>query len=290
MEREHIGSIVSLWRYPVKSMMGEELNASDLTERGLIGDRAYALIDSSNGKVASAKNPVKWGKLFDCRAAFVNRPRSGENLPPVRITLPNGSMITSDQDDVNEVLSSTIGRSVSLKSAATEPPILEEYWPDIEGLAHKEVVTDESIAMGAPEGSFFDYAVVHILTTATLDHLRSLYPAGRFETRRFRPNIVLQLETKENSFVENAWIGKKILLGERVVLHITDPCPRCVMTTLPQGDLPADPGILRTAAQNNKVVGGEASGPDGVYAAVVGVYARVLQPGNLRRGDKATFA
>lgn len=290
METQHIGSIVSLWRYPVKSMMGEELNASDLTESGLSGDRAYALIDSSNGKVASAKNPVKWGKLFDCRAAFINPPRSGENLPPVRITLPNGSMVTSEQNDVNEVLSSTIGRSVSLKSAATEPPILEEYWPDIEGLAHKEIVTDESIAAGAPEGSFFDYAVVHILTTATLDRLRSLYPDGRFEVRRFRPNIVVQVETKEKSFLENSWIGKKILLGDQVLLHITDPCSRCVMTTLPQGDLPADPGILRTAAQHNKVVGGKASGPEGVYAAVVGVYARVLKSGELHRGDKVAFS
>ncbi len=80
-----LGRVVSLWRYPVKSMMGEELNASDVTERGLLGDRAYALVDSSNGRVASAKNPRKWAKLFDCRAALVETPRTGERIPPVRI-------------------------------------------------------------------------------------------------------------------------------------------------------------------------------------------------------------
>lgn len=60
-----VGSIVSLWRYPVKSMMGEELNAAEVTRDGLLGDRAYALVDSLDGKVASAKNPRKWPTLFD---------------------------------------------------------------------------------------------------------------------------------------------------------------------------------------------------------------------------------
>ena len=65
-----LGSIVSLWRYPVKSMLGEELNATEITKGGLLGDRVYALVDSSDGKVASAKNPRKWPQLFDCRAAL----------------------------------------------------------------------------------------------------------------------------------------------------------------------------------------------------------------------------
>jgi uncharacterized protein len=72
-----LGSVVSLWRYPVKSMMGEELNAAEVTERGLLGDRAYALVDRSEGKVASAKNPRKWPQLFDFRAAFVETPAPG---------------------------------------------------------------------------------------------------------------------------------------------------------------------------------------------------------------------
>src|SRR6266540_6795196 len=100
-----VGSVVSLWRYPVKSMMGEELNAAEVTERGLLGDRAYALLDSSDGKVASAKNPRKWPRLFDCHAALVGPPRVGADVPAVRITLPDGTIITSDQGDLNQVLS-----------------------------------------------------------------------------------------------------------------------------------------------------------------------------------------
>lgn len=281
------GSIVSLWRYPVKSMMGEELNASEMTEGGLLGDRAFALMDTSNGKIASAKNPVKWGRLFDCRAAFAQFSGESRELPQVRITLPDGRLVGSAQSGVDEVLSSVCGRPVKLMAAAATPPVLEEYWPNIEGLAHKETVTDESIALAAPTGTFFDYAVVHILTTNTLDRLRQLYPEGRFEARRFRPNIVIQAENQEKEFTENRWVGRTMFLGDQIALRITDPCPRCVMTTLPQGDLPKDPGILRTAAQHNKVIGGEAAGPEGAYAAVVGVYARVLKGGTIRRGDSA---
>src|SRR6476646_10758227 len=97
-----LGSVVSLWRYPVKSMMGEELNAAEVTERGLLGDRAYALVDRSDGKVASAKNPRKWPQLFDFRATFVDPPRPGAKVPPVRITLPEGRVVSSEQSDVNQ--------------------------------------------------------------------------------------------------------------------------------------------------------------------------------------------
>ena len=262
-----LGSVVSLWRHPVKSMLGEELNAADVTERGLLGDRAYALVDPSNGKVASAKNPRKWAQLFDFRATFVASPRPGEPLPPVRITLPDGTLLTSDQRDLTQILAKVLGREVTFATTAPKAPSLEEYWPDMEGLAHRETVTDEAM----PASTFFDLAVIHVLTTATLDRLRELYPQGRFEVRRFRPNVVVAPAGGAKDFVENAWIGHTLAIGDAVRLRVTGPCPRCVMTTLPQGDLPKDPGILRTAAQHNQVN--------------VGVYAAVLRGGPVRRRD-----
>ena len=260
-------SVVALWRYPVKSMMGEELNAADLTQRGLLGDRAYALVDRSTGKVVSAKNPRKWSKLFDFRAAFVEPPRIGQKIPPVRITLPNGATATTEQDDLEQALSDVLGREVTLAATAPEAPSLEEYWPDLDGLAHRETITDESMQAG----TFFDSAVIHVLTTATIDRLRELYPQGRFEVRRFRPNIVVEPDSGAKGFVENDWIGHTLAIGREVRLSIMGPCSRCVMITLPQGDLPRDPGILRTAAQHNQVN--------------VGVYASVVRGGVIRRGD-----
>ena len=266
-----LGSLISLWRYPVKSMMGEEINASEITERGLFGDRAYALVDSSDGKVATAKNPRKWPRLFDFRAAFVEPARAPAKIPPVRIILPDGNDVTSDQSDINEILSRALHRDVTVGVAQRVPVNAEEYWPDMEGLDHRDTVTDFTL----PEGTFFDCAMVHVLTTATLDRLRELYPQGRFEVRRFRPNLVLQLGSGEKGFAENSWIGRTLAIGTAVRLNITAPCGRCVMTTLAQGDLSHDPGILRTAAQHNK--------------ANVGVYAAVVRGGTIRRGDPVSI-
>src|SRR5216683_1847530 len=265
--QNELGSVVSLWRYPVKSMMGEELNATEVTERGLLGDRAYALVDSSDGKVATAKNPRKWPRLFDFRATFIEPARTDAKLPPVRIVLPDGTTVTSDHGAVNEILSKALNRDVTFGAAERDVVSAEEYWPDMEGLDHRDTVTDFTL----PERTFFDCATVHVLTTATLDRLRELYPQGRFEIRRFRPNIVVQPVSAEKGFVENAWIGRALVIGDNVRLNVTGPCPRCVMTTLPQGDLPRDPGILRTAAQHNQVN--------------VGVYAAVLRGGTIHRGD-----
>jgi hypothetical protein len=183
----------------------------------------------------------------------------------VRITLPDGTMRTSGDGELDSELSELFGRKVSLASSAPEDATLEEYWPDIEGLDHRDEVTDEPM----PPGTFFDAATVHVLTTGTLDRLRELYPEGRFEVRRFRPNIVVQ--TDEKRFVEDEWVGRTLRIGDGVEISVLRRCPRCVMTTLPQGDLPRDSGILRTAAQHNSVN--------------VGVYGGVIEGGTIRRGD-----
>jgi uncharacterized protein YcbX len=252
-------------------MMGEEVNASEVTKGGLLGDRAYALVDSSDGKVASAKNPRKWPALFEFRAVLADVPGLGVRVPPVRIALPDGDIVNSDQPNVNVILSKVLKREVTLSASLDLPTATaEEYWPDIEGLDHRDTVTD----FGLPESTFFDCASVHVLTTATLDRLRASYPQGRFEVRRFRPNIVVETASGEKDFVENDWVGQILAIGDAVRLSITGPCPRCVMTTLPQGDLPKDVGILRTAAQHNR--------------ANVGVYASVLRGGKIRRGDSVS--
>jgi uncharacterized protein len=116
-------------------MLGEELNASYVTERGLAGDRAYALVDKETGKVASAKNPRKWEKLFDFRSVFIDPSQVAENIPPVRITLPDSAQIFSGQDkDIDYILSKVLGRDVRLMKANLDKVSYEEYWPDIEGL------------------------------------------------------------------------------------------------------------------------------------------------------------
>lgn len=264
------GSVAALWRYPVKSMQGEEVNATFVTERGLFGDRAYALLDAADGKTVTAKNPKKWPTMFAFRAAFAEPVAGPSDVPPVWITLPDGAMLDSRRADLDATLSQALGRAVTFESQPPDVPHLDEYWPDegdVPGLPHSDTVTDENTL----EGTFFDLAIIHVLSTATIDRLREIYPAGRWEARRFRPNIIVNTPPEQTGFVENGWIGKTLAFGDEVRLEITGPCPRCVMTTLPQADLPKDPGILRAAVQHND--GG------------VGVYARVVQGGTIRRGD-----
>jgi hypothetical protein len=256
-------------------MLGEELNATEVTDRGLVGDRQFAVIDPSTGKVAGAKNPRKWGNFFDFRAAYVEPPQSGARLPVVRVTLPDGTVVTTDQPDLAQILAKALGRDVAFAEARGDGESsraqAEEYWPDMDGLDYRDTVTEWEL----PAGTFFDVAVVHVLTTATIERLRALYPDGRFEVRRFRPNVVVSTAPDAHGFVENDWIDRTVAIGDEVRLRITGGCPRCVMTTLPQGDLPRDPGILRTAAQHNQ--------------ANVGVYGDVIAAGTIRRGDPVTL-
>jgi hypothetical protein len=129
--------------------------------------------------VATAKNPRKWRRLFDFRATFIEPARAAAQLPAVRIALPDGTTVTSDQGDLNQVLSKALNREVTLRAGQRGPVNAEEYWPDMECLDHRDTVTDFTLA----EGTFFDCAMVHLLTKATLDHLRELYPQGHFEVR-----------------------------------------------------------------------------------------------------------
>jgi len=264
--KDQIGVIAAIHRYPVKSMMGEDLNATRIEANGLLGDRVFSMADPQTGKVASAKNPSRWPGLFSYRAAFT-RPLDSGGLPPARITFPDGSTVSTEDGQIESRLSASLGKPVRFLAGGLPSGTLEEYWPDIEGLARRDVVTDEAI----PAGTFFDCAAVHFLTTATLDSLRASYPDGRFESRRFRPNLVIETSPQLKGFPENQWNEKVLAIGNEVKLKVTGPCGRCVMTTLAQGDLPRDTGILKTAAKQNQ--------------ARVGAYASVLQGGVVRAGD-----
>jgi len=235
----------------------------------------------ADGKVATAKNPRKWPSLFACRATFIAPVGRRAQVPPVRMTLPDGTIVTSAQRDCHQVLSQALNREVTLMAAEgghltgvpSSVPLswtatAEEYWPEIDGLDYRDTVTE----FAPPPGTFFDCATVHLLTTATLNRLRDFYPQGRFEVQRFRPNIVVEPVVTEQSFAEDAWIGHTLALGDEVRLRITGPCGRCVMTTLAQGELLKDREILRTAVQHHQ--------------GQVGVYAAVVRSGTIRHGDR----
>ena len=259
--------IASIWRYPVKSMMGEELNACEISENGLLGDRAYGVIDNETGKLANAKNPQKWPNMFQYRANFIEPPQMTTDIPPVRITFPNGSSIVSTDEEKNTLLSNSFNRNVHLATPSSMDVQFEGYIPEeIEELDDKGTIFTRT----SPNGTFFDIDKVHIITTSTINYLRKLAPESRIEARRFRPNIIIEVPNTD-AFVENNWVGKTLTIGD-VQLKISQETKRCVMTTLAQGDLPKDPNVLRTIVRNN--------------AGSFGVYASVVKPGKVSIGDR----
>ena len=175
-----------------------------LSEGGIAGDRAYAVRDRETGKVASAKHPKLWPNLFGCRAAFVETPRAGEELPPARIELADGTSVLSDAPDVDAVLSRFFGRDVELAHAAQNGYTIDQYHPDEENYdpeGHRDEVVEAQLGAAffnqrglpsaVPEGSFFDLFPLSVLTTSTLDRLGELEPQSRFDARRFRMNVIV---------------------------------------------------------------------------------------------------
>jgi uncharacterized protein YcbX len=290
--------VVGLNRYPVKSMLGEVLDEVDMTTMGIVGDRAFAVVDVSTGKVASAKHPAKWSRLLQVEAAFVDVVREGAAVPPVTMTFPDGTVARSDDADINDVLSTYLGRDVVLADTCPEGPTFEEVWPsDVEGLAPEEfisstsstkttegdAISDLALAMAAPPGTFFDLSTLHLMTTSTLAALRAAGPEADFDVRRYRPNVLV--ETSDEGFVENVWVAATVAMGTSAAAHVDLPTMRCVMTTLAQRDIAADRQTLRVVSKANRL---EIAGL-GVWACA-GVYASITEAGRVQLGDPVTIS
>ncbi|WP_234445410.1 MOSC domain-containing protein [Streptomyces rimosus] len=270
-----VGTVTTLWRYPVKSLLGEEVPDIAADARGLTGDRALALVHETTGHVASAKNPRLWRDLLKLRAEIIDG--------AVRITLPSGRTVRSTDAHVDKTLSAHLGQPVTLTDTPPEKATLERSQPE-EVLAAGEAaeVGNETleIASQAPPGTFFDYAPLHLITRATLDRITELGPrATTVEAERYRPNIVIRTEAA--GFVENDWPGHELRIGDELTLRIVARTPRCAVPTLEHGRLPRDPDALRVPARHNRVVPLEGMGPQ----PCAGVYAQVVRPGRIRQGD-----
>jgi uncharacterized protein YcbX len=268
-----VGEVVWLARYPVKSMLGEDLRDAGLEVSGILGDRRFALIDAETGFVASAKYPRKWRALLTVAARYRDGGRQ------VRVTLPGGAAVDSDDPAFDAVLSRFLGRPVRLSRARDAEAMLERETPEVE--AGAGTLTHSGLSAGAPGGGFVDFAAVHVVTTATLGALRAAHPRGAVDARRFRPNIVVRMLDAE-PFVENTWPGRTLSVGDGAALRVITPTPRCPVPGLAHGaDLPDDPDTLRTAARLNRVPVFDAG-----RLTCVGAYASVDHGGRLRVGDR----
>jgi uncharacterized protein YcbX len=265
--------VAALRRYPVKSMLGEELASADVTVRGLAGDRELALVHRETGKVASAKNPRAWSGLLKLAAACG---------PAVKVTFPDGTVMASTDAGVDAVLSRFLGQPVTLTDTPPPGAVLDRADPEQvlrDGIRARVHVETGQLAGAAPEGTFFDFAPLHLLTTSTLDRVAGLSPRGTVEPERYRPNIVIR--TPALGFAENDWVGRDLRIGPDLTIRVIAGTPRCAIPTLEHGGLPRDLDALRVPATHNRISPLDALGPQ----PCAGAYAQVLQPGRVHVGD-----
>jgi uncharacterized protein len=281
-----VGSVSEIRRYPVKSMLGEELEAVVLDERGVVGDRLYALVDEETGKVASVKRPRWWGRMFELTGRILDDGRAV-------VSFPGGETFPVGDPKLPVQLGEFFGRSVAVADMPPPDARFDEVWvrelkggaEPYFGMESRLEDGEEMIDGGAfmsPQGNFFNFGAVHLVTSGSVRELTRHAPQSRFDAHRFRPNLVV--DTDDDGFVETGWQGQILQIGS-VQLRVSITVPRCVMTTLAQGDLPADRDVLRTIAQTNSIDVLQTGTP---YPCV-GVYADVLAEGEIRRGDPVSL-
>ena len=277
-EQGFLGTVAVLRRYPVKSMLGENLRDCAVTGRGLTGDRLLGLVHRETGKVASAKHPRLWRSLLRLSAA------SG---PDVKIAFPDGTSIAATDPGIDAALSEFLGHNVTLTADPPPDATLDRADPEQvlrDGLTAPVRVEDLRLGDASPEGTFFDFAPLHLMSTSTLARIAELSPRGAVELHRYRPNLVIQ--TAAAGFTENDWVGRELRVGSDLAVRVLARTPRCAIPTLEHGGLPRDVDALRVPAAHNRISPFDGLGPQ----PCAGVYAQVLHPGRIRVGDVVRLA
>ena len=267
-------------------MMGDRFSSLPVDERGVVGDRGWAVRDEVRGGIRGAK---KIGGLMRFHARYVHEPEPGAPPPPIEVTSPDGQRMRSDDDGVDKRLTELLDHPITLQPLRPAEdldhyrrgaPDTEDFDAELRGIFGREpdeplpsfegMPLDVLIEYESPPGTYFDAYPILIVTDRSLKTLSSLAPESDFDVRRFRPNVVVAVEQHVvGEFPEQTWLGKSIRIGN-VEVEVTAACPRCVMVTRDFADLSTDRQVLRTivrhADQN------------------VGVYASIVRPGTFEAG------
>jgi len=256
-----IGRVVELWRFPVKSLQGERVDALTLRPGGIEGDRAWALVDRATGKLMSAK-----------RHAALFHGRAGTEGGEVVVALPTGAEFVAGDPEGSRFASEWLDRDVEIRPVEPGTAVAYEMTFDPPNDAA------EVIDIPAPAGSFLDLAAVHLLSTATLARARVEDPELDWDVRRFRPNVVIELaegDGPEAAFTEDTWVGRQVGIGDaRVSIRMSTV--RCAMPLRGQPGLEPQPGMYDVM--------------EALHANHIGVYADTVRPGPIRVGDDLLLA
>jgi uncharacterized protein len=283
-----VGTIGAIMRFPVKSMLGESLNECEIVAGGLDGDRTHALVDPSTGKIASAKQPNLWRDLLAFSARTGAKTRSESNPRGIIVSDSSGHQIDLMDPDFDAKVSEWLGRQVRLIDVRPAGIELNRARPDevmTEGVDAGVTQDVLAIASAAPGGGFFDFAPLHVMTSASLDATRAAAPAASIEAARYRPNIVIESASSQ-AFAENAWVGRRLRIGANVSIEVIAPTPRCAVPMLAQGTLPHSREAVAVVNTLNRIEF-PPLGP-GTFPCL-GAYATVVASGPVKRGDEVVL-
>jgi uncharacterized protein YcbX len=288
-----IGHVAELWRYPVKSLGGTQIEQADVSARGVLGDRLWAVRDLEKGVTASARQlPV----LLTAAARYpgaVPADAGPGNVPEVEISFPDGTVLSSRDDGVHAKLSELAGRDVELtalppaedtslhkltraeRSETMSPGWLRAAF----GMSDDEKLPDFSMVRvsdfvnftrySTPPGMFVDLAPVHVLTKTSLATIGAEV-GSELDVRRFRPNVLLALDNPDDDLPESHWTGAHLVLGQ-IVLDVTMTTIRCVVPSRAQPGFEVDRRITKAVATRAE--------------RCLGVYCWVQSGGSVRVGD-----
>ena len=286
--KRFVGSVKELWHYPVKSMAGRQIDAAHIEKLGMVGDRCWAVRDEENNEITTVR---KIPKLMQCAAAYESMPKAGQlagDLPQVNVEFPDGSCLSSDQLEAQQKLSEFVGREVSLQPLQPRTNInfyrlpemsgeaslkkqfnVKEELPDLSAMSWLKVL--ELSVFATPLGRFHDVYPLHLLTSNSLEKLKSIAPEGDFNTRRFRPSIYIESHHKQPHLDEFDWVGGKLFIGDAII-KCECRTVRCLMPSIAQADLKKDSQIVRTLEKHTD--------------RHLGIYASVIKQGDIKIGDE----
>jgi uncharacterized protein YcbX len=289
-----IGRVAQLWRYPVKSLGGERVEHAEFSPRGVLGDRLWAVRDLGHDITASARRVPALLKATARYRGPVPSDAGPGNVPEVEITFPDGTVLSSSDDEVHAKLSELAGRDVRLTAL---PPVedtsLHRLHRDhqTDGLSSASMRADFGVAEGeklpdfsvipmadlltlgrysTPPGMFVDLGPVHVLTKTSLAAIGAEV-GDELDVRRFRPNVLVALDNTDEDFPESHWVGGQVMLGQ-VALNVRMQTVRCVVPSRAQPGLEVNRQITRAVARRAE--------------RCLGVYCDVERAGTVREGDE----
>ena len=286
MSETTVGTVSQLWRYPVKSMAGEQLSAVDIDSNGVAGDRGWAVREV---EADVTRNAREMPKLLQFAASYAEDPSFARRSPAVTITTPQEVQVQSADDDRDAQLTEILGRPVTLTPLhpaddlawyargtmpeGADPMAMlrqllgmedDDPIPDLSGLPQ------DLQGFSTPPGTYFDCYPMHIMTTSSLNTLAEVGGGDDVDVRRFRPNVLI--DTGENEgLLEVDWTGKKLRLGE-VVIEMMTTTVRCSVPAHAQRDFGSSRAVGRALIENTK--------------QHLGSYCNVLEGGTVKIGDE----